>query len=85
MELKYLKYPSTVKLLAEEIKKVCNDYYERLIGNKEIEEVIVWYASMFPEKLFEGDELNPTITKIIGKKRVRLINGLLESKETRKE
>lgn len=78
MSFRYLQYPTKVKELAAEIIKACNDYKARKIGNEELREVIFYYASKYPEKLFNGAELNPTITKVIGKQRVEIINKLLE-------
>lgn len=73
----YLQYPATVKALANEIKTACNDYNARKIDNAQIKEIIMWYATVQPDKLFAADKINPTISKIIGKKRVRLISDLL--------
>ena len=81
MENEYMKYPSTVKALAKELKKVCNDYNSRQIGNDRIKEIIDWYAANQAEKLFAADQINPTISKIIGKKRLSLITDLLEAPE----
>lgn len=74
----YMQYPGTVKGLAEEIKKACDDYFEKRITNDRIKQIIEWYASSQSDKLFVGDQLNTTITKIIGKRRVRLVNDLLQ-------
>ena len=75
----YMRYPSTVKALAEELKNACNDYNSRQISNDRIKEIIDWYAANQPEKLFAANQINPTISKIIGKKRLRLITDLLEA------
>lgn len=77
----YMRYPSTVKALAEELKKACNDYNSRQISNDRIKEIIDWYAANQSEKLFAADQINPTISKIIGKKRLRLITDLLDAPE----
>ena len=77
----YMRYPATVKALAEEIKKACNDYNARQISNDRIKEIIDWYAENQPDKLFAADQINPTVSKIIGKKRLRLVNDLLEAPE----
>lgn len=73
-----MQYPTTVKEVATEIIIACNDYKARNIGNDELREAILYYASKYPEKLFNGKELNPTVTKMVGKQRVELINKLLE-------
>ena len=79
----YMQYPTTVKALAAEIKTACNDYNNRQITNEQIREVILWYATKQPNLLFSGDKLNPTVEYIIGKKRVRLVNELLDGYQQR--
>ena len=78
MEDQYLQYPPTVKALAAEIKSACNDYTARKISNSQIREWIFWYATKTPELLFSAEKINPTIATIIGKKRVKLLNDLLD-------
>lgn len=77
----YLQYPSTVKELAAELIKVCDDYKSRRITNSEIREIIAWYATETPEMLFAFDEINPTVRKIIGKRRERVVVSLLPDVE----
>lgn len=77
MNDKYMAYPLTVKDLANEIIKACNDYKARRIDNEQIKEIMLWYANTVPEKLFNGAEYNPTVTKIIGSRRIELLNTLL--------
>lgn len=74
----YMQYPNTVKGLAREIISLFDDYNAKKINNDCIHEVIGWYACSQSDKLFVGDQLNPTIVKIIGKRRVRLLNDLLQ-------
>lgn len=78
MDFIYMQYPTTVKELANELVQACNDYKARKIDNKTIKEVVWHYASKYPEKLFYGADLNPTIKKIIGSKRIEIVNTLLE-------
>lgn len=73
----YMQYPGTVKALAAEIRGVCDDYYAKKINNDKVKEVILWYAANQTEKLFVGETINPTIAKILGKRRVQLVNVLL--------
>jgi len=73
----YMRYPTTVKMLAGEIKAVCDDYKKRKINNDDITEVVSWYAKMHSDKLFCNGKINPTVSKIIGQKRVQLLNVLL--------
>lgn len=77
----YMKYPATVKGLADELKRACDDYSSRQINNDRIMAIVSWYADNSPDKLFAGSEINPTISKIVGKKRLRLISDLLGSRE----
>lgn len=72
----YMHYPRTVKMLAGEIKTICDDYSEKKIDNIELEEIIWWYAETQPDKLFCDGEINPTISKIIGQKRIHLLKVL---------
>jgi len=83
MDDKYLAYPTSVKELAYEIKKACNDYKTRRIGNAQLQEIILWYAQNCPDKLFNGDNYNPTLTTIIGKKRIAILNALLDGYQQR--
>lgn len=76
--MEYVKYPTTVKQIANELIRVCNEYKMRKIGNEELKEIVLYYSTKFPEKLFSGSEINPTIKKIVGKKREEIINKLLE-------
>ena len=75
----YMAYPPTVKALATELVTACNDYNARRISNDRIREVVRWYADTQADKLFAADQINPTVSKIIGKKRLRLVNDLLDS------
>lgn len=79
MNSKYMLYPIKVKDLANELITVCNDYKARRINNSELREIILFFASTHHEKLFNGDDLNPTVKKIIGKKRINLINKILDT------
>ena len=73
----YMHYPTTVKMLAGEIKTICDDYEKRKIDNIELEKMILWYAEKQADKFYSDEEINPTISKIIGQKRINLIKVLL--------
>lgn len=77
----YLQYPTTVKELAGELVKICDDYKSRRISNTEIKSMVEWYAKKTPDMLFSFDEINPTIRKIIGKRRERIVVSLLPNTE----
>ena len=77
MEYEYLKYPRSVVVLAEELKRVANDYDARRINNEELKAIVVWYAEECAEKLFQGKDYNRSIKKIIGKRRIDLLDTVL--------
>lgn len=77
-----IRNPKTVKALADEIIKVCDDYWARQIPEDNAREYIAYWARHEGKKLFKGKELNSTVTKIIGKKRIELVNRWLESTQT---
>ena len=79
MNNKYILYPSTVKDLAAEIKTICDDYFARRLSNDEIQNLIIGYAETEADKLFERDSINPTISKIIGKKRLDIVLKILSN------
>lgn len=83
MNDKYIAYPLTVVALAEEIKKAVDDYKKREIDNKEIKEIMLWYANTVPDKLFAGEKYNVTISKICGKRRLALVDTLLDGYQHR--
>jgi uncharacterized protein (TIGR04540 family) len=78
MSVQYLKNPKTVKGLASEIKNICDDYWSRKIQENLAIDFIIQYATYDSDKFFRGSELNPTLVKILGKKRVELVNKFLQ-------
>lgn len=68
-----LKNPTTVKSLAAQIIKACDSYIGLKIPEKQLKELITYYASQHGEKLFSHNGLNPTIQNRIGKKRSELV------------
>jgi len=76
----YELYPATVTDFVPVIKKVISDYKARIITQQEAKEVLTFYAEKHPEKLFDEDDYNKTLKRLIGKKRLdtldRLINDL---------
>lgn len=73
-----IRHPKTVKELAAEIMKVIDAYWGREIKESELRDIIIYWATHENNKLFAGNELNSTITKIIGKRRIELVNKMLE-------
>lgn len=81
MEYEFVKFPTSVRSLSEELVRCTNDYYSRKIGNDEISEIIKWYASKCADLLFRGQDYSPTLKKIIGQRRLRLLDHILEDYE----
>ncbi len=73
-----IKNPETIKSLAHEIKIVCDGYWSRQISEYDAKEYIIYWAVHEGKKLFKGNELNSTLSMIIGKRRIELINKWLE-------
>jgi len=78
MEYEFLKYPSSVRGLAVEIKRVMNDYNARKLGNNELREIVLWYANNCGDKFFKGQDYNPTVKAIIGKSRIKVLDMVLD-------
>lgn len=77
-------YQSSVKGLAEEIKRTCDMYWSRDISEYNlIKAVHIWSTSQ-KSKFYSGDDINPTIKQRIGKKRLSLILDVLESISNKK-
>lgn len=77
-KLTILKNPTSIKLLATQINLACDDYISKKISEKQLRELIMYYASNHGKKLFSIEGLNPTIINRIGKKRMELVNIMLE-------
>ncbi len=78
MGFDYMQYPSTVKRLADEIKRTCDAYKSNVIGNTEIKEIILHYANSATTLFFSDNDINPTIKIMLGKKRRDLVSKLLD-------
>ncbi|MCM8900190.1 TIGR04540 family protein [Caldicoprobacter algeriensis] len=72
---KILRNPTTIKMLALQIKQAADDYIALKISENEFTELILYYARYHHgKKMFStiGD-LNPTLLNRIGKKRAELV------------
>jgi uncharacterized protein (TIGR04540 family) len=77
-EIDILRNPTTVKLLAQQIKAASDAYISRKIKEKEYRELILYYATYHGKKLFSASgSLNPTVVNRIGKKRCELVELML--------
>lgn len=81
-----LKNPTSVKMLASEIVKACDDYVGKRVSEKQLKELIWHYASVHGVKLFsalEENGFNPTIASRIGQKRLTLVKIILDGFQLR--
>lgn len=74
---KFIKHPKTIKGLAEELKKLIDFYWGKEVSEEELTELLQYWSENEAEKLFIDNDLNPTIKKVIGKKRSNLIGKWL--------
>lgn len=74
----FLNNPLTVKQMATQINLASDAYISMKISENELRELLYHYAKSHGRKLFGFNRnLNPTITKIIGKKRKELVEIML--------
>lgn len=76
--MEILKNPTTIKMLASQLLKACDDYVSIKFSEKQLKELLFHYASNHGNKLFSLKGINPTIKNRIGKKRLELVNIMLE-------
>ena len=81
--MEILKNPTTVKLLAVQIISACDEYISLKLTEKQFRELLFHYASQHGKKLFSIKGINPTIMNRIGKKRLELVNIMLEGYQQR--
>ena len=67
-----------VKELAREIIQTCDAYKRREITSEDMKGYIQRYAQLYPGMLFNGDDYNPTVKKIVGVRRFILVNLALD-------
>jgi uncharacterized protein (TIGR04540 family) len=81
--LDILRNPTTVKSLATQLNRACDDYITLKISEKQFKELVFHYASRHGKKLFSIKGINPTVVNRIGKKRVELVNIMLDGFQNR--
>jgi uncharacterized protein (TIGR04540 family) len=73
-----LRNPLTVKQMAVQIKYACDMYGTFKLSENELRELLFCYTDSHGRKIFGlNGNLNPTLLKIIGKKREGLVGVLL--------
>ncbi|NMB96998.1 MAG: TIGR04540 family protein [Clostridiaceae bacterium] len=78
-EFDILKNPTTIKLLAQQIKAASDAYISKKMKEKDFRDLILYYATYHGKKLFSASgSLNPTVINRIGKKRCELVELMLK-------
>lgn len=75
----YTAYPRTIVNFAEELKNMIDDYSKKKITNDDFEELIKFYVENDSDKLFTGDEINITVQRFLGIKRINVLKNVLSN------
>lgn len=78
-----LRNPTTIKSLAKEINKACDEYLSLKLSEDKFKALIWHYGQAHGKKLFNGPELNSTLLNRIGKRRAALIEEMLKGFQIR--
>ena len=81
--MEFLKNPTTVKMLSAQILLACDEYISRKLSEKQFKELLFHYAHNHGNKLFSLKGINPTIVNRIGKRRLELVNIMLQGFQQR--
>lgn len=78
-DLDYIKHPTTVKVLIQELKRICDNYIGRKVNEEELRYYIQYWAAHEGALLFSGHEsFNHTVVQRIGSKRLKLVQKMLD-------
>lgn len=80
-----LKNPTTVKMLAAQVIRACDEYISMNLTEKQLRELMLHYACRHSTKFFgsNGSGFNPTFINRIGKKRLELVKLMLDGLQMR--
>ena len=78
MPEKYMLYPTTVIELCGEMKKAVDDYKAHRISSAELQETVLAWAHNVPEKFFDGVDYNVTIKRLVGVRRLKTVDKMLD-------
>ncbi len=81
LKIEYIIYHKNVVHLAKEINRAFDDYWNRVLSEIELKELLWKWAST--GKLLKGDSYNKTVEKLCGKERIKIIDKLLEGYQRR--
>jgi len=77
-QIQFIANPLTVKQMAAQLNAACDAYISMKLSEDALRELLYHYANTHGRKLFGiNKDLNPTIAKIIGKKRKELVTIML--------
>lgn len=84
---KYILYPKTVVQITDEIKLLFSDYWDRKISKEDVKDILQHWAKNTPFLFYSADfteeNLNKSVRKIIGKKRVDLLFNILGEEDNK--
>ena len=81
MDYEYQQFPATLKEMARELNRIVDDYRARRLGNDDFIEIIRYYADAYPERLFDGPEYNITMQRIVGQRRLAIIDKVMDGQQ----
>ena len=71
---------SSITEFAYELRDACDEYLKRAMSLDDFRRIVFSYAKQYPEKFFYGENLNDTVSYRLGKKRVAVVNSILNNK-----
>lgn len=77
-EFGYIGYPMTITTMIKELKRIIDDYQEKILTNEEFQIIILFYADTSPSKLFIDKKLNGNVKGKIGQLRAKVLETVLE-------
>ena len=77
MIVDYIKQPRSLNQLSDELKRLCDDYWDGKIKEDVVMDYIK-HVSIYTNMLTEDGSLNTTVAKLIAKKRQALVLTFLK-------
>lgn len=72
------RHPRSVVNLAKELKNLIDAYWSRDISEEQMREYVLYFAKYEKKKLFRANDYSPTIKQRVGKKRLEVIDKVLD-------
>lgn len=80
---KVIIHPSSIKELGRQTRKIIDAYWANQISEKECKQILIEIARTEAEKMLRGPKFNPTFQIVVGKKRLSVIEKMLEGYQTK--